>query len=165
MPDDIFFITTQELEDMYPELTPEEREDKICQEHGAVFLMQIGGTLKSGKKHDGRAPDYDDWSLNGDILFWYEPLNCRLELSSMGIRVDEDSMLAQLAAADALDRKQLPYHQMILNKELPYTIGGGIGQSRLCMLLLGKAHVGEVQASIWPKEMIETCRAHNINIL
>ncbi len=165
LPDDIFFITTQELEDMYPELTPEEREDKICQEHGAVFLMQIGGTLKSGEKHDGRAPDYDDWSLNGDILFWYEPLNCRLELSSMGIRVDEDSMLAQLAAADALDRKQLPYHQMILNKELPYTIGGGIGQSRLCMLLLGKAHVGEVQASIWPKEMIETCRAHNINIL
>lgn len=165
LPDDIFFITTQELEDMYPELTPEEREDKICQEHGAVFLMQIGGTLKSGKKHDGRAPDYDDWSLNGDILFWYEPLNCRLELSSMGIRVDEDSMLTQLEAADALDRKQLPYHQMILNKELPYTIGGGIGQSRLCMLLLGKAHVGEVQASIWPKEMIETCRAHNINIL
>lgn len=165
LPDDIFFITTQELEDMYPELTPEEREDKICQEYGAVFLMQIGGTLKSGKKHDGRAPDYDDWSLNGDILFWYEPLNCRLELSSMGIRVDEDSMLTQLEAADALDRKQLPYHQMILNKELPYTIGGGIGQSRLCMLLLGKAHVGEVQASIWPKEMIETCRAHNINIL
>lgn len=163
--DDIFFITTQELEDMYPELTSEEREDKICQEHGAVFLMQIGGTLKSGQKHDGRAPDYDDWSLNGDILFWYEPLNCRLELSSMGIRVDEDSMLAQLEAADALDRKQLPYHQMVLNKELPYTIGGGIGQSRLCMLLLGKAHVGEVQASIWPKEMIETCCAHNINIL
>ncbi len=142
--DDIFFITTQELEDMYPKLTPEEREDKICQEHGAVFLMQIGGTLKSGQKHDGRAPDYDDWQLNGDILFWYEPLNCRLELSSMGIRVDEDSMLTQLKAADALDRKQLPYHQMILNKDLPYTIGGGIGQSRLCMLLLGKAHVGEV---------------------
>ena len=127
--------------------------------------MQIGDKLKSGQKHDGRAPDYDDWKLNGDILFWYEPLDCRLELSSMGIRVDEDSMASQLAKADALDRKELPYHKMILSKELPYTIGGGIGQSRLCMLLLGKAHVGEVQASIWPKEMVEKCRQHNINIL
>ena len=127
--------------------------------------MQIGDVLKSGKRHDGRAPDYDDWKLNGDILFWYEPLQCALELSSMGIRVDEDSMVEQLKKTGDEDRLKLQYHKMILNKELPYTIGGGIGQSRLCMLLLGKAHVGEVQASIWPDEMLKKCEENGIHIL
>ncbi len=152
LPDEIHFVTTQELEDRWPDKTPQEREDAITKELGCVFLMQIGGLLKSGKRHDGRAPDYDDWSLNGDILFWYEPLGHALELSSMGIRVDEAAMARQLKAADAEDRLQLPFHQMIMKGELPYTIGGGIGQSRLCMLLLGKAHVGEVQASICLKK-------------
>lgn len=127
--------------------------------------MQIGDVLKSGKRHDGRAPDYDDWKLNGDILFWYEPLQCALELSSMGIRVDEDSMVEQLKKTGDEERLKLQYHKMILNKELPYTIGGGIGQSRLCMLLLGKAHVGEVQASIWPDEMLKKCEENGIHIL
>ena len=127
--------------------------------------MGVGKKLKSGIKHDGRAPDYDDWDLNGDILFWFEPLKCALEISSMGIRVDEDSLVKQLETENCLDRLQLPYHQQIMNKELPYTIGGGIGQSRLCMLLLKKAHVGEVQASIWPQEMIDECSKHNINLL
>lgn len=165
LPDEIHFVTTQELEDEFPTLTPKEREDAITKRYGAVFLMQIGGKLKSGKRHDGRAPDYDDWKLNGDILFWYEPLQHALEISSMGIRVSEESMRAQLKEAGAEDRATLPFHQMLLNGELPYTIGGGIGQSRLCMLLLGKAHVGEVQASVWPQDMIDECYAHKIQIL
>ncbi|KRN03228.1 asparagine synthetase AsnA [Levilactobacillus senmaizukei DSM 21775 = NBRC 103853] len=165
LPDEIHFVTTQELEDRYPDMTPFERENAITKELGCVFLMKIGGPLKSGKRHDGRAPDYDDWELNGDILFWYEPLNQRIEISSMGIRVDADSLMKQLKAADAEDRLKFPYHQAVLHDELPFTIGGGIGQSRLCMLLLGKAHVGEVQASTWPQAMIDECEAHNIHIL
>ena len=164
--DKIHFITSQEFEDKYPELEDaKDRENAICKELGCVFVMQIGDVLKSGKRHDGRAPDYDDWKLNGDILFWYEPLQCALELSSMGIRVDEDSMVEQLKKTGDEDRLKLQYHKMILNKELPYTIGGGIGQSRLCMLLLGKAHVGEVQASIWPDEMLKKCEENGIHIL
>ncbi|WP_129045579.1 aspartate--ammonia ligase [Companilactobacillus metriopterae] len=165
LPDEIHFITTQELEDKYPDLTPRERENAICKEYGAVFIEQIGGKLKSGERHDGRAPDYDDWKLNGDIMFWYEPLNQAIEVSSMGIRVDKDAMLSQLKELDEEARLELPFHKMIINEELPYTIGGGIGQSRLCMLLLGKAHVGEVQASIWPADMIEECKKNGINIL
>lgn len=166
LPDKIHFITSQELEDKYPELEDaKDRENAICKELGCVFVMQIGDVLKSGKRHDGRAPDYDDWKLNGDILFWYEPLQCALELSSMGIRVDEDSMVEQLKKTGDEDRLKLQYHKMILNKELPYTIGGGIGQSRLCMLLLGKTHVGEVQASIWPDEMLKKCEENGIHIL
>ncbi|TLQ04023.1 aspartate--ammonia ligase [Pediococcus stilesii] len=165
LPDQIHFVTTQELEDRFPDLSPKEREDAICKELGCVFLMQIGGPMRSGKRHDGRAPDYDDWKLNGDILFWYEPLQKALEVSSMGIRVSEESMLEQLKAAHAEDRIKLPYHQMLLNHELPYTIGGGIGQSRICMLLLGKAHVGEVQASVWPQTMIDQCEKAGIHIL
>lgn len=166
LPDKIHFITSQELENKYPELEDaKDRENAICKELGCVFVMQIGDVLKSGKRHDGRAPDYDDWKLNGDILFWYEPLQCALELSSMGIRVDEDSMVEQLKKTGDEDRLKLQYHKMILNKELPYTIGGGIGQSRLCMLLLGKAHVGEVQASIWPDEMLKKCEENGIHIL
>lgn len=166
LPDKIHFITSQELEDKYPELEDaKDRENAICKELGCVFVMQIGDVLKSGKRHDGRAPDYDDWKLNGDILFWYEPLQCALELSSMGIRVDEDSIVEQLKKTGDEDRLKLQYHKMILNKELPYTIGGGIGQSRLCMLLLGKAHVGEVQASIWPDEMLKKCEENDIHIL
>ncbi|MCO7135521.1 MULTISPECIES: aspartate--ammonia ligase [Ligilactobacillus] len=166
LPDKIHFITSQELEDKYPELEDaKDRENAICKELGCVFVMQIGDVLKSGKRHDGRAPDYDDWKLNGDILFWYEPLQCALELSSMGIRVDEDSMVEQLKKTGDEERLKLQYHKMILNKELPYTIGGGIGQSRLCMLLLGKAHVGEVQASIWPDEMLKKCEENGIHIL
>ena len=166
LPDKIHFITSQELEDKYPELEDaKDRENTICKELGCVFVMQIGDVLKSGKRHDGRAPDYDDWKLNGDILFWYEPLQCALELSSMGIRVDEDSIVEQLKKTGDEDRLKLQYHKMILNKELPYTIGGGIGQSRLCMLLLGKAHVGEVQASIWPDEMLKKCEENGIHIL
>ena len=165
LPDKIHFFTSQELEDRYPNLTPTERETAMCKEYGCIFVIGVGNKLKSGIKHDGRAPDYDDWDLNGDILFWFEPLKCALEISSMGIRVDEDSLVKQLETENCLDRLQLPYHQQILNKELPYTIGGGIGQSRLCMLLLKKAHVGEVQASIWPQEMIDECSKHNINLL
>ena len=165
LPDDIFFITSQELEDMYPDCTPKERENKITKEHGCVFLMQIGDKLASGEPHDGRAPDYDDWKLNGDILFWFDTLNCALEISSMGIRVDEDSLAEQLKKAGCEERRELPYHKMLLNKELPYTIGGGIGQSRLCMLLLDRAHIGEVQASIWPEEMKQVCKEHKIILL
>ena len=165
LPDKIHFFTSQELEYRYPELTPNERETAMCKEYGCIFVMGVGKKLKSGIKHDGRAPDYDDWDLNGDILFWFEPLKCALEISSMGIRVDEDALVSQLEAENCLDRLQLPYHKQILNKELPYTIGGGIGQSRLCMLLLKKAHVGEVQASIWPQEMIDECTKHNIHLL
>lgn len=165
LPDSITFLTTQELLDAYPDLSARERENAACKKYGAVFLMKIGGPLSNGEKHDGRAPDYDDWQLNGDILFWYEPLQCALEISSMGIRVDEDSLHAQLAKENALEREALPFHQAILNQELPYTIGGGIGQSRLCMLLLGKAHIGEVQASLWPDEMRQACKEAGIPLL
>lgn len=165
LPEKIHFVTTQELEDRYPDFTDKEKENAITKELGCVFLMKIGGELKSGKRHDGRAPDYDDWSLNGDILFWYEPLQQALEISSMGIRVDEAAMLAQLKDLHEEKRLELPYHKMIMNQELPYTIGGGIGQSRLCMLLLGKAHIGEVQASVWPQKMVETCYQNHIQIL
>lgn len=165
LPKDIYFITTQELEDRYPEYTPKERENLITKEHGCVFLMQIGDKLSGGEPHDGRAPDYDDWQLNGDILFWFEHLKCALEISSMGIRVDETSLEEQLKKSGCEDRKALLYHRMLLNGELPYTIGGGIGQSRLCMLLLDRAHVGEVQASIWPTQMKEECRKHHIFLL
>ena len=143
-----------------------EREDKIAKELGAVFVMKIGDKLqRSGKPHDGRAPDYDDWQLNGDIIFWYEPLQRKLEISSMGIRVSEKSLREQLEKAGEEDREKLPFHQMLLNGELPYSIGGGIRQSRLCMLLLGKAHVGEVQASVWPQEMLDKCAKAHIQIL
>ena len=162
---DVFFITTQELEDMYPDKTGHERERLITKEHKTVFLMGIGGKLKSGEKHDGRAPDYDDWSLNGDILFWDETLDDSLEISSMGIRVDENSLRSQLAECGAEDRMQYKYHKMIADGTLPLTIGGGIGQSRLCMLLLNKAHIGEVQSSIWPDDMIEKCAENGITLL
>lgn len=165
LPDEIHFVTSQALEDRWPDLDPKERENKICQEDGAVFIIGIGGKLKSGKPHDLRAPDYDDWDLNGDILFWYEPLQCALEISSMGIRVSPESLHKQLILAHKEEREKLPFHQMLLKGELPYTIGGGIGQSRLCMMLLGKAHVGEVQASVWPEEMVKKCRAAHIQLL
>lgn len=166
LPDQVHFITTQELEDRWPELAPLERENRIAKEYGAVFVMQIGGKLRQSQEpHDGRAPDYDDWELNGDLLFWYEPLQSRIEISSMGIRVSEESMRKQLKLAHAEERKDLPFHKMLLNGELPYTIGGGIGQSRLCMLLLGKAHIGEVQASLWPEDMLTQCAAAGIQIL
>lgn len=166
LPDEIHFVTTQELEDRWPELSPMEREDKIAKELGCVFVMKIGDKLqRSGKPHDGRAPDYDDWSLNGDIIFWYEPLQTKLEVSSMGIRVDERAMKEQLEKAHATDQAELPFHRDLLAGKMPYTIGGGIGQSRLCMLLLGKAHVGEVQASIWPEEMKEACAKAKIQLL
>ena len=153
------------MEERYPDKAPKERENLITKEYGCVFVMKIGEKLKSGVPHDGRAPDYDDWQLNGDILFWFDTLDCALEISSMGIRVDEKSLAEQLKKAGCEDRRNLPYHRMLLDGELPYTIGGGIGQSRLCMLLLNRAHVGEVQASLWPKEMRETCREHGIILL
>lgn len=165
LPEKIHFITTRELEDRWPEKSPQEREKAITQELGCVFLMKIGGPLRSGTRHDGRAPDYDDWNLNGDILFWYPPLQCVLELSSMGIRVDENALRRQLKMANAEERSKLPFHKALLQGKLPYTIGGGIGQSRLCLLLLGKAHVGEVQASIWPQTMVEQCKAAGIQLL
>ena len=164
--DDVFFITSQQLEDLYPDLSVKDRENAITREHKCVFIKKIGKPLtRSGRPHDGRAPDYDDWDLNGDLLFWLPSLNRALEISSMGIRVDEETIVSQCKAAHCEGRLSLPYHQMIQKKELPYTIGGGIGQSRLCMLLLNKAHVGEVQASIWPDEMIEECEKHNIHLL
>ena len=162
---DVFFITAQELEDMYPQLTPKEREGVITKKHKTVFIQQIGGKLRSGKPHDGRAPDYDDWSLNGDLLFWHEPLQCALEISSMGIRVNPESLDRQLAEAGCDNRRELPFHKMLLNGELPLTIGGGIGQSRLCMLLLGKAHIGEVQASLWDEETKRLCKEAGIVLL
>ena len=161
----VTFITTQELEDKYPDLTPKERENAIVKENGTTFLMKIGAPLKSGKPHDGRAPDYDDWDLNGDLLFWNEPLQCSYELSSMGIRVSPESMDRQLTAAGCDDRRELPFHKAVLNGELPYTIGGGIGQSRLCMLLLGSAHIGEVQASVWDSATREACEKAGIPLL
>ncbi len=165
LPNEISFITSQELLDMYPDKSPKEREDAIARERGCVFIEKIGDSLSDGKPHDGRAPDYDDWQLNGDILFWFEPLGKALEVSSMGIRVDAAALLNQLAKAGCEDRKSLPYHKMLLDGQLPYTIGGGIGQSRLCMLLLKRAHVGEVQASIWPEDMINECAKHNMILL
>lgn len=162
---DVFFITTEELLDMYPDLTPKQRENEIVKAHKTVFLMHIGDKLKNGEKHDGRAPDYDDWSLNGDILIWNDVLNCAFEISSMGIRVDETSLHEQLKKSDALEREQFPYHKGILEGTLPLTIGGGIGQSRICMLLLQKAHIGEVQVSIWPDDMRLECEKHNIVLL
>lgn len=165
LPDKITFITTQELEDMYPDLTPKERENRIAREKKAVFIMKIGGKLRSGEIHDGRAPDYDDWELNGDIVVYYPVLDMAFELSSMGIRVDEESLMKQLKERDCLDRAELPFHKAVLNGELPYSIGGGIGQSRICMYFLRKAHIGEVQASLWPKDMIKECREHGINLL
>ncbi len=162
---DVFFIRSQELEDMYPGMTAKERENAITKEHKTVFLMQIGDKLASGKPHDGRAPDYDDWKLNGDLLFWHEPLGCAIEISSMGIRVDPKSLDEQLTKAHCDHRRALPYHKMLLNGELPLTIGGGIGQSRVCMLLLGKVHVGEVQASLWDEETLRRCAEAGIDIL
>lgn len=165
LPDEVYFITSEELYEMYPDKTPKERENLITKERGCVFVMKIGEKLANGEPHDGRAPDYDDWQLNGDILFWFDTLDCALEISSMGIRVDEDSLASQLKKAGCEERRELPYHKMLLNKELPYTIGGGIGQSRLCMLLLDRAHVGEVQASLWPEDMKNVCQEHNIILL
>lgn len=165
IPNEIYFITAQELEDLYPNKTPKEREDLICRDHGAVFIEKIGGALRSGKKHDGRSPDYDDWELNGDIILWNDVLNRAFEISSMGIRVDAVAMDRQLKLAGNEDRRQLPYHRAVLNDELPYSIGGGIGQSRLCMYFLRKAHIGEVQVSVWPQEMTEECRRHGIFLL
>ena len=162
---EVTFLTTQELEDRYPNLTPKQRENEICREYKTVFLMQIGDLLKSGEPHDGRAPDYDDWQLNGDLLFWHDTLSQALEISSMGIRVDEKSLAEQLVKAGCEERKDLLFHRMLLAGELPLTIGGGIGQSRLCMLLLAKAHVGEVQVSLWDAETVETCREGGIVLL
>ena len=162
---EVYFLTTQELEDRWPEKTPKEREDAICREHHTVFLMQIGGKLRSGEKHDGRAPDYDDWALNGDILMWNPVLEKAFEISSMGIRVDEESLARQLKLASCEERAELPFHKMLLNGELPLTMGGGIGQSRLCMLLIGTCHIGEVQASLWDEETLRGCEAAGITLL
>ena len=165
LPKEIFFITSQELLDMYPDKTPKEREYLICKEKGAVFLMQIGGKLSNGESHDGRAPDYDDWTLNGDILVYYPVLDIALELSSMGIRVDENSLLNQLEISNCNQRKNMPFQKAILEKQLPYTIGGGIGQSRICMFFLRKAHIGEVQSSLWPHKMLEEAEKIGLQIL
>ena len=165
LPEDITFITTQELEDMYPDLSGKEREHQIVKKFGAVFIMQIGGVLKSGEKHDGRAPDYDDWELNGDIIFYDDILDIPFEVSSMGVRVSEESMKRQLKAANCEERANLPFHKDLLEGKLPYTIGGGIGQSRICMFILHKAHIGEVQASAWPREMVQECEKSGINLL
>ncbi|WP_295579078.1 aspartate--ammonia ligase [uncultured Oscillibacter sp.] len=161
----VHFLTTQELEDRYPDLTPNQRETAVCREYQTVFLMQIGKTLRSGTKHDGRAPDYDDWELNGDILMWNPVLEDRFELSSMGIRVDASTLDRQLKLAGCEDRRRLPFHQMLLQGQLPQSIGGGIGQSRLCMLLLGPCHIGEVQASLWDQETLDTCEKAGITLL
>ena len=162
---DVTFITSQELEDLYPDLTPKEREHKFVAEHHTTFIQGIGAALASGEPHDGRAPDYDDWALNGDLLFWHETLGCALEVSSMGIRVNAESLARQLKIAGCEDRSELSFHKMLLAGELPCTIGGGIGQSRLCMLLLGKVHVGEVQVSLWDAETVEACAAAGIQLL
>lgn len=165
LPKRIEFMTTAQLEAEYPDLSPKERENAITKRLGAVFLMQIGAPLKDGVPHDGRAPDYDDWLLNGDILLWDEPLSRAFEISSMGIRVDEAAMRRQLAAAGCEDRAALPFHRALLSGELPQTMGGGIGQSRICMFLLGKHHIGEVQASVWPESMVEECEKQGIHLL
>ncbi len=165
LPREIFFITSQELEDRYPKLTPREREYEIVREKGAVCIMQIGGLLASGQKHDGRAPDYDDWDLNADILVYYPVLDIALELSSMGIRVDEVSLARQLKLAGCEERAELPFQKAILDRELPYTVGGGIGQSRICMFYLRKAHIGEVQCSLWPPEVVQEAARGGIQLL
>ncbi|MBE6053749.1 MAG: aspartate--ammonia ligase [Clostridium sartagoforme] len=165
LPEDIFFITTQELEDLYPDYSAKKREDAICKEHKAVFIMKIGDVLKSGERHDGRSPDYDDWKLNGDILFWYPLLERAVELSSMGIRVDKEALDYQLRVSGNNDRRNLEFHKLILNDDLPFTIGGGIGQSRICMFFLNKAHIGEVQSSIWDEKNIKICREQDIKLL
>lgn len=165
LPDDIFFITSQELEDLYPDASPKEREYLIARAKGAVFISQIGKMLASGKRHDGRAPDYDDWELNGDIIVYYPVLDIALELSSMGIRVDEDSLKRQLKTAGCEDRSELTFQKALLNCELPYTIGGGIGQSRICMYYLRKAHIGEVHASLWPQEITDRALENGIQLL
>jgi len=165
LPEDIFFITTQELLDMYPDKDAKEREYLIAKEKGAVCLMQIGDKLSNGEKHDGRAPDYDDWTLNADIIVYYPVLDISLELSSMGIRVDEDALVSQLEKAGCPERADLPFQKAILDKELPYTMGGGIGQSRICMYFLRKAHIGEVQCSLWPEETEKELKAAGINLL
>lgn len=162
---EVYFVTAQELEDMYPGYSDKEREDTVTRKYKTVFIMQIGKALKSGKPHDGRAPDYDDWSLNGDILVWNDVLGRSLEISSMGIRVDKETLKAQLTERNALDRMQFDYHKMIDSETLPLTIGGGIGQSRLCMQMLGRAHIGEVQVSVWPGEMREICQDNGIFLL
>ena len=162
---DVSFITTQELEDMYPALTPKERENAYVKTHPTTFVMQIGGKLRSGEKHDGRAPDYDDWQLNGDILFWNDVLGCAFEVSSMGVRVSPESLARQLTLAGCDERRELPFHKALLQGKLPYSIGGGIGQSRLCMLLLEKAHVGEVQVSVWDDDTLSLYRENSIEIL
>ncbi|MBQ9797619.1 MAG: aspartate--ammonia ligase [Clostridia bacterium] len=165
LPENITFITSQELEDRYPNMTAKEREYAAAKEYGAIFLMQIGGKLKSGKPHDGRAPDYDDWSLNGDIIVYYPILDIALELSSMGVRVDEATLLHQLEERGCPERAELAFHKALLSGELPYTIGGGIGQSRLCMFFLRKAHIGEVQSSYWSPEELRICREHGVYLL
>ncbi len=161
----VSFVTSQQLEDAYPELTPKQRENEYLMEHKTAFIIGIGGALKSGQKHDGRAPDYDDWSLNGDIMFWDNVLGCAMEISSMGIRVDPAALDRQLHISGCDSRRELPYHRMLLAGDLPLTIGGGIGQSRLSMLLLGKAHIGEVQASIWDEHTEKTCREAGVVLL
>ena len=162
---EVTFITTKELEKLYPNLSRKERENEICKKYGTVFLMQIGNKLKDGQPHDARAADYDDWKLNGDILLWYEPLQIAFELSSMGIRVNKDSLVKQLKAKKEEYKLEMPYHQSILNETLPLSIGGGIGQSRLCMFLLKKVHIGEVQSSYWPEEDIQAFKKINVNLL
>ena len=161
----VSFVTSQQLEDAYPELTPKQRENAYLREHKTAFIIGIGGALRSGQKHDGRAPDYDDWNLNGDIMFWDDVLGCAMEVSSMGIRVDPTSLDRQLSIAGCDERRELPYHKMLLAGELPLTIGGGIGQSRLSMLLLGKAHIGEVQASIWDEYTEKVCSETGVTLL
>ena len=165
LPPEVTFITSQGLEDRYPNLSPSEREQVFAKEKGAIFITQIGNTLRSGKKHDNRAPDYDDWQLNGDLIFWNPVLDKALELSSMGIRVDENSLSQQLKTANAEERKQLEYHQMLLKGQLPLTIGGGIGQSRICMFFYKKAHIGEVQASVWTDDMVRLCENNGMKLL
>ena len=165
LPNQISFVTTYQLEEEYPDLTPKQREYEAAKKYGAVFIMKIGGLLKNGKKHDGRAPDYDDWELNGDIIIYNRVIDCAFEISSMGIRVDRDSLLKQLRAENKEERLEYEFHKLLLSGALPLTVGGGIGQSRLCMLLLHKAHVGEVQVSIWPEKEIIKCKAQGINLL
>lgn len=165
LPREIHFVSTCELEEKYPDLSPKERENAAVKEYGALFLTQIGGRLKDGTKHDGRAPDYDDWELNGDIIVYNRVTDAAFEISSMGIRVDEKSLVSQLTAENALDRLKLPFHKALIDGELPLTIGGGIGQSRLCMLLLQKAHIGEVHASVWPQSEIKRCEEAGIQLL
>ena len=165
LPNEISFVTTQELEDRFPHMNDKERERAITREKGAVFLMKIGGNLKSGKPHDGRAPDYDDWELNGDILVDYTLLDTALELSSMGIRVDEESLMRQLEIRGCLERKDMMFHKALLNGELPYTVGGGIGQARICMFYLRKAHIGEVIASVWPSDVAAVLESKGVHLL